>query len=160
MPAMQEDYLKAVVSGMKIAAHGGAQGILSGLKNRKDPIADCGIGAVNLAVSMRMHSGNTMPIQAMIPASYTLMLQALSLVERMGLAKIGNDELEHATRAWSNRLFTALKISPAMLQQMASQTHGIMQDPAKMELLGRRAGILKDPRASEPTPVPGGENGV
>ena len=100
-----------------------------------------------------------MPVRAMVPAAFTLMLQALDLVSRANIAKVGPDELARATHVFSNRLFTALHITPAVLHNMATHVHGVMSDPTKMEVVNRRAGVVKDPRASTPNDI-GGENGV
>lgn len=151
LPAVRDDYMKIVVAGMQAAAHNGPNGMLSGLKSRKDPISDCAIGAINLVVLMSHQSRGAMPMKALVPAAMTLMLHALDLVQKMGLAKIGPDELGRATRVFTNHLFTVLKISPAMLKNMATKVHGVMQDPTQMETISRRAGVVRDPRASQPT---------
>lgn len=157
LPATRQDYMKIVVSGMRIAAHNGPQGLLSGLKNRKDPVGDCAIGAVNLVLLMSKQSKGIMPMKAMIPAGLTLMLQGLDLVDKAGIAKIDVNEIDHATHVFLNYLFKKLGISLPMLQQGAAHVHQIMQDPTKMELINRKVGVVKAPGASEPTALPSGE---
>lgn len=154
LPEVKADYLKIVVAGMHLAAQNGPNGLLSGLKTRKDPIADCAIGAVNLVALMSHQSKGKMPIKAMWPAAMTLMLQALDLVDKAGIAKVGAAELGRATHVFTNHLFRVLKIPPAMLHTMAAKVHGVMQDPTQMEVIARRAGVVKDPRASQPPAAP------
>lgn len=154
LPETRQAYMKIVVSGMRVAGHNGANGLLSGLRNRKDPIADCAIGAINLVLLMSKQSKGVMPMKAMVPAAMTLMLQALDLVEKAGIAKIGPEELSRATHVFTNHLFKALKITVPMLQSGAKHVHAIMQDPTKMELINRKVGVVKAPGASSPTMAP------
>lgn len=156
LPDVKGDYMKIVVAGMKVAQNKGPNGILSGLKNRPDPIGDCAVGAVNLVVMMSKTSKGVMPIKAMWPAAMDLMLHALDLVEMAGIAKIDNAAVEHATHVFTNRMMQAYKITPQMLNNAATHVHGIMQDPTKMELINRKAGVVKSPGASEPTTLPAG----
>lgn len=99
---------------------------------------------------LRKESRNTMPENAMVLAGMTLMLHALDFVNRTGMLKIGAPELDQATHIFADRLLQLWHIGPQQLQQMAAQTHKVMQDPAQMELLARHAGVVKDPRANEP----------
>ena len=151
MPDLKQDYMKIVVSGMKVAAHNGANGILSGLTRRKDPVGDCAIGAINLVMMMSHQAKGTMPMKAMIPAAMTLMLQALDLLDKTGTVKIGVPELDRATRAFTNHIFKVLKITPQMLQNGAQKVHQVMQDPTSMEKINRKAGVVRAPGTSTPT---------
>lgn len=160
LPDVQADYMKIVVAGMRVAADKGANGILSGLKSRKDPVGDCALGAVNLVSILNRQSQGRMPVKAMIPAAYTLMLQALDLVEKADIAKVGVNELDHASHIFVNHLFKIIGITPAMLQHMGAKVHEVMQNPSQMDMIARRAGVVKHPQASTLTPVPGGDDGV
>lgn len=151
LPDVRADYMKIVVAGMKVAGHNGANGLLSGLNRRKDPVADCAIGAINLVFMMSKTSKGTMPMKAMIPAAMTLMLHALDLVDKAGIAKVGAPELARATHVFTNHLMAVLKITMPMLQTAATHVHGIMQDPTKMELINRKAGVVRAPGTSTPT---------
>jgi hypothetical protein len=128
--------------------------ILAGLKQSRNPISDSATGAINLVLLMRKQSRGTMPEKALVPAAMTLMLQALDFVDKAGIAKVGKDELVQATHIFTNHMFEAFGVTLPMLTHAANQVHAITQDPAKMELLNRRAGVVKDPRASVPTPMP------
>lgn len=154
LPDNKQDYMKIVVSGMNVARDKGPDGILSGLARRKDPIGDCAIGAINLVFLMSKQSKGVMPMKAMVPAAMTLMLQALDLVDKAKIAKVGAPELDRATHVFMNHLYKILGITPQMLQGAASKVHGIMQDPSAMEKINLRAGVVKDPRASTPTVLP------
>ena len=153
-PENQADYKKVVVAGMHAAMAKGPNGILASLSKSKDPVNDCAVGAVHLALIMRKQTHNTMPLKSMVPGAMTLMLQALDFCDKSGIAKIGNAELVRATHVFTNTVFKAFKITPNMINVAATKVHSAMQDPAKMELLKRQAGLVKHPDApgsSEPT---------
>lgn len=154
LPEVKADYDKIVVAGMTAAMHGGANGLTARLKNAPDPIAACATGAVNLVLLMKAQAKGVMPMKAMIPAGMTLMLQALDLVDKAGIAKVGVEELGRATRTFTNHLFKALKITIPMLQKGAASVHAVMQDPTAMEKINRKAGVVQAPGTSTPTPLP------
>lgn len=156
----REDYLKIVVSGMQAAGHNGAGGLLSGLARRKDPIADCAIGAINLVFMMSKQARGMMPMKVMVPAAMTLMLQALDIVSKAKIAKVGAPELVRATHVFTNHLFKVIKVTPQMLRSAGEKVHGIMQDPVSMEKINLRAGVVRDQRASQPTVLPPGQKGT
>lgn len=151
LPDVRANYMKAVVAGMKVALKNGEAGILASLKKSKDPLNDCAVGAVNLVLMLREQSRGTMPEKAMVPASMTLMLQALEFADKAGIIKVGAEELNKATRIWANHIMKRSGVTPAMLARAGSKVEGIMNDPTSMEALARRAGTVKDPRASTPT---------
>lgn len=157
-PQNRANYMRVVVGGMKVAMHGGPKSILSTLKDSKDPISDCAVGAVNLVLLMRKESRGTMPYKAMIPAAMTLMLKALDFADRLGLVKITNDELVKATHIFTNTLMARFKITAPMIHNAVRKVHGIMQSPRNMELLKRKAGMVVAPNASSPTPMPNEAN--
>lgn len=149
-PQNRVDYMKIVVAGQKMGLK-----VLASLKDSKDPINDCAVGAVNLCLLMRKQSRGTMPLKAMVPAAMTLMLKALDFADRAGIVKVGNAELVQATHIFTNTMFQRLGISQQMLHTAIKRTHAMVQDPATLEKLNRAAGVVKDPRASTPTPLPG-----
>lgn len=155
-PDNRDAYHKIVVAGLRVALDKGPNGILASLKQAQDPVMQCAAGAINLVMLMRQQSRGTMPGQAIPPAAMTLMLQALDFVDKAGIQKIGVKDLVRAGHIFLNHLFTVIKVTPAMLQNMAARVHGITQDPTAMEMLARRAGVVKDPRASQPTNLPMG----
>jgi hypothetical protein len=166
-PENRANYLKVVVAGLKVGLQGGPNSILASIRNSQDPVRDCALGAVNLALMLAKESRYTMPPQAMVPAAMTLMLHALDFVDRAGIAKVSVPELNRATHVFTNRLLAVFKVSPQVLTHLSHNVHGIMQDPASMEMLARRAGVVRSPLASTPTAVPrqadqtgGGDNGV
>lgn len=157
-PPNQADYMRIVVAGMNVLLDKGPNGILAALKQSKNPISDCAIGAINLCLLMRKQSRWTMPLRAMVPAAMTLMLQALDFADKSGIVKVGNPELVQATHIFTNQMFARLGISQQMIHTALSKVHGMTQDPGQMELINRAAGVVKDPRASTPTPLTGGDN--
>lgn len=161
LPAVLQPYQQIVVAGMRLAMHGGPNSIVAKLKQSQDPLKSCAEGAVNIVMLLEKQARGTMPKNAMIPAAMTLMLQALDFADKTGVLKVGVPELVKATHIFTNHLFKAFRITPQMLHTAAAKVHGVMQDPTKMELISRRAGVVKDPRASQPTEAPVEEpNGV
>lgn len=157
-PDARDQYLKVVVAGMKIGLDGGPNGQLAKLlQNSKEPLKDCAEGAVNLVMVLRRGARGVMPLKAMIPGAFTLMLEALDVAERIGAVKVGNEELAQATKFFNDYLFKVLKITPEMLNKAAGAAYGVISDRDKMEVVKRRVGLVKDPRASTPTPLPEGE---
>lgn len=153
-PETHESYLKIVVAGMKAGLANGPNSILAGLRKSKDPLSDCAKGAIGLVLILKHQAKGIMPIKAMVPAGMTLMLKALSFADRAGLVKIGPDELARATNVFKDTFLAKFGVTPPMLQHAITKVHGITQDPVAMEQIKRKAGFVKHPDASEPTPLP------
>jgi hypothetical protein len=153
-PQNREDYTKIVVAGMKTGLAKGPEGILASLKQSKDPVQDCAVGAINIVMLLREQSRGTMPAKALVPAAMTLMLQALDFMDKARIKRVGVKDLERATRIFTNYIFTVFKITPQMLKGMGIKVRGIVQDPTQMDMIARKAGVVKDPRASQPTDMP------
>lgn len=149
-PEVRNAYERLVTGGMQIALNRGLDGMMAGIDKRGDPIRDAAQGAVNLVFLMRMQAKGAVPEQAMVPASYTLMLQALTFIEEAKIATIDVKALTKATKTWTNTVFDRFRISPAMLNQAREQVQGIMADPTKMAMLDLATGYTKDPRAPQP----------
>lgn len=162
LPATRADYNKIVIAGNQVALAKGPNGILASIKNSKDPVNDCAKGAVNLVFLLRKQTRGTMPVQALVPAGMTLMLHALDFVDKMGIKKIGTPELVEATHTFTNMMFRNLGVSPQMLQKAHESVENVAKDPAHLEAMKQKAGIVKAPTASTPTAVPdtGATNGV
>lgn len=148
------DYMKIVVAGMRTALDKGPDGIMASLKKSRDPVNDAAVGAVNLVLLMRKQSRGTMPIKALVPAAMTLMLQALDFVDKARITKVTAKKLDRATLIFRNQIFGAFHITPDVLKKAATAAHGVMQNPAQMDIIARRTGVVKDPRASVPTTLP------
>ena len=159
-PEARDDYLKVVVAGLRTGLKDGANSLLASLKTSPKPLDDCARGAANVVLMLRAQSRNTMPLKAMIPAGFTLTLKAMEFAERARILKVGKDELVAATNLYSNYMFKALKITQPMLDKAAQAVTGILDDGAKMEIVKRRVGAVKDPRASVPTLPEEAPNGV
>lgn len=164
LPDNRDDYMKIVVAGLRVALDQGPDGIMASLRKSRDPVSDAAIGAINLVMLMRKQSRGTMPAKALVPASMTLMLQALDFVDKARITKINNKKLDRATYIWRDHMFKSFNVTQQMLKDMAVKVHGVMQDPTQMDILARRAGVVKDPRASVPNGLPlavaGGRNGA
>ncbi len=154
VPQTRDAYLKIVVHGMKVGLDGGRDSILAGIVLKsQDPLKDAAVGAINLVSLMQKHAGGTLPVNAMIPAAMTLMLQALDFAEQAKVVTIDAAALAKATHFFTNYFFTVSKISPAMLNKMGARVHQIMGDPTAMEKISRRTGLVKDPGASSPSGI-------
>lgn len=154
-PENLDDYNKVVVAGMRIALDRGPQSFLAKLHASPDPIGDCAKGAVNLMLIMRKETRGAMPLQAGIPAGFTLMLHGLDFIDHAGIVKIAENELVRATHQFANQLFWKLGISPEMLQHATNRVHQIVQDPDAMSRINLKAGLTRHPDAAMPTPIPG-----
>lgn len=148
------DYLKIVVAGQRYVLHNGKDGLLASLKGRPDPIRDCVRGAVNIVGHLKMLSRGTMPVQAMVPAAMSLMLQGLDFLDKSKAMPIGKEELVRATRLFIDDICKSLGVTPQVLQGLASQTRQIMGDKGKVELMKREVGAVRAPNASTPVEVP------
>lgn len=157
-PDIKDDYIKVVASGMKLALDKGGAGLMGRVKASKDPVAEVARGAVTIAIGLRMHSKNTMPLRAMVPGAMTLMLQGLDILDKSKRVPIGAEELNRATAIFGTQLMKYAKVTPKMLNHAAGVVNGIIQDPDKMEKIKLKAGLVKDPRAPTPTLAP--EKGV
>lgn len=155
-PEVKDNYLKIVVAGMKAGMAGGPDSIMAKLRDSKNVVADCAKGAIGLVMILRSQAKGIMPMNAMIPAAATLMLKALSFAEQMGLAKIGTPEIENAMRIFNDTFLGKLGVTPPMMQHAMKKVDQLSQDPVAMEMMKRKAGFVKHPEASEPTPLPEG----
>lgn len=156
LPETRESYMKIVVAGMKAGMANGPDSLIAKLRESKDPIADCAKGAIAVVLILKHQSKGIMPVKAMVPAASTLMLKALSFVEQMGLAKVGNEELVRATHIFANMFLHKLGVTPDMMSHAVNKVHTLTQDPVAMEQMKRKAGFVKHPDASEPTQLPEG----
>jgi len=147
-------YAKIVVAGSKAGLEGGPDSILAKLKDSKDPITDCGKGAAALVGILKKQSRDTMPVNAMVPAGATLMMHALDFCDKAGIAKVGTEELAIASKAYANTIFKLLGITPQMLIKGNEAVENTTKDPALMEQMKRKAGLVKAPGTSSPTEVP------
>lgn len=154
-PQNRVDYMKAVVAGLQAGMSGGADSILASLKDSKDPINDCAVGAINLSLILRKQSRNTMPLKCMIPASNTLMLKALDFAGHIGLIDLGTPEktntiLSQATHIWADHLFKCFNITPEMLQTAMGKVQQMGGDDAAIAKMGASAGMQGGPQANAP----------
>lgn len=138
-PANRQNYTKIVTAGMKLAMEQGPDSIIASLRHSKNPISDCAVGAVNLCLLMRKQSRGTMPMQSLVLAASTLMLQALDFADKAGIVKVGRDELVQATHIFTNHLFKQLGITPQMIHTAAGKVHSILQDPEAMQKIQQKA---------------------
>lgn len=156
MPDAKESYLKIVVAGMKAGLQGGPNSILAGLKTSQDPIADCAKGAIGLVLVLKHQAKGVMPLKAMVPAAMTLMLKALTFADRMGIVKVGANEVVRATHIFADAMLKKLGVTPQMMQHAMVKTHALTQDPVAMEQMKRTAGVTRHPEAPPPgAPGPG-----
>lgn len=155
-PRNRDNVNRVVVAGMKVALKDGPNSIIAGISKSADPVRDCAIGAVNLAMLLRKESRDTMPVEALVPGAMILMLQAMDFADRVGVLEIGQAEIARGAKIFTNHLFNLAGITPQKFNMLAGRVGGITKDPSQMEALARRSGVVKDPNASQMTPLPGG----
>lgn len=154
LPENRVNYQKLVVAGLKVALAKGPQGYMAQLKNSKDPLSDAATGAVNLVFILNKQARGTAPIQAMVPAAMTLMLHALDFIDRTGMMTIGKEELATASKKFADVVFRNMNLTPQMLAKAHESVVKVSKDPAHMEAMKRKAGLVRAPGASVPTDVP------
>lgn len=159
-PATKENYMRIVVAGLHIALEKGPDGGMASLRNSRDPVGDAARGAVALVLAMKHQAKGVMPPKAMIPAGMTLMFHALDFLDRAGVVKVSEPEIDSATRTFTNLLFQKLGITTAILQRLTGRVHQITQDPASMAAINLKAGVTRHPNAATPTPLPSGPPGM
>ena len=103
-PAQRDNYLKIVVAGMKYAMDKGPEGLLASLKDSKDPLADSVKGAIAIVGVLRGNAKGTMPLEAMIPATMSLMFHALDFAEKMKLLTVTETELDKAAHMFMDTI--------------------------------------------------------
>lgn len=145
---------KIVNAGLQAALAGGPNSILASLQHSQNPVHDCVVGAVNLALLLRKQSRNTMPLQALVPAALILMMKALDTAERIGMIKVDANLLAQATQMFAEDIMPKLGVTPQVLAGATAKVHRVMADPGTMERINRAAGTSVDPRAGRPTQVP------
>jgi hypothetical protein len=154
MPDTRANYMKIVVAGMHAGLAKGPDSILASLIKSSDPLSDAAKGAVSLVLILRKEAHGVMPLKAMVPAGMTLMLHALAFAERAGMIKVGAPELVKATHVFTDTVFARFGITRQGLANAANKIHTIMQDPAAMEKINLKAGLLRHPLSATPTPLP------
>lgn len=161
-PAIHESYARIVVGGMQAALHNDKGGILASLRDSKDPIHDCALGAINLCLILRKKSRGTMPLNAMVPAAMTLMLHALDFADKIGVVKVGNAELVRASHIFGQTILQKLNVTPQMLKNAMGKVHSLTQNPAALEKMKVAAGMKPGPGApvAKPDMLPAGGNGA
>ncbi len=112
---------------------------------------DCALGAVNLVQLLRIQSQGTMPVQASGPGGDGLDVERASTSpSRPASSKSTMRKIVKATHIFTNQIFGVLGITPKMLTKAAGAAHGVSEDPAKMEMIRLRAGVVRDPRGKYP----------
>jgi hypothetical protein len=152
-PPVRANYDKIVVAGMKVALNKGPDGILAALKNSQDPIKDCVTGAINIVGLLAMQSRGTMPITAAVPACMTLIIHALDFADKVGIMKVGPEELAKAGHMFGNLITQKFGISTDMIKTAAGNIEKLTKDPANMDKLHYAAGMKKAPDATQAIPL-------
>jgi hypothetical protein len=131
IPAQQrEAYFKIVIAGNKILMQGGPQSPLASLKTEEDPITALVHGVVGILQILRHMSNGTMPVPIAIAAGMTLVLQGLDFMDRTGIQKIGNQEIDATVQLYNDVALPAMGVKAADQQAIASQGLGALHDPS------------------------------
>jgi hypothetical protein len=153
-PETRQAYNQIVVAGLHAALDKGPQGMIAPLLKSPDPIKGAATGAVGLVLILRKEAKGVMPIKAMVPAAMTLMVKALGLLDRAGIVKIGEPEIERATHLFTDFMFARMGITKASLANATRQVDGITRDPQKVAALNLKGGVTRHPMAATQTPLP------
>lgn len=153
-PQAREEYLRVMIAGLRFGLHGGRDSVLAAIRTQPDPINAAAKGAVNLVRLLSLASKGTMPLRAMAPAAFGLMLQALDFADKTGAAKVDQEALNRATKLYANYFFQLRGISPATLNKAAQMAHRVTANPGDMEQVKLHAGLVRDPNAPQPTITP------
>lgn len=147
-PTTRANHDKIVNAGMHAVLAKGLDGLLASLKDSADPISDAAKGAVSLVLILRKQAHGVMPGKAMVPAAMTLTLRALGFADRAGIIKVGTPEIVRATKIFTDTVFARLGITKNGLARAAEKVHGFTQDPAAMQKVNEKAGIVAHPGAA------------
>lgn len=153
-PDTSAAYTKIVVAGMHAALDKGPDSILAQLQKSRDPISDAAKGAVSLVFILRKQAQGVMPMKAAVPAAMTLMLKALDFIDRAGIAKIGQPELVRATHIFTDFMFARTGITKQGLANVAGKVNDLIQDPAALQAIRMKAGVIRHPLSATATPLP------
>lgn len=156
-PKMRRDVQRIVLAGMKVAIHGGPNGILRNLPTSKDPVRDCAIGAVNLAFMM-VKSQNPTPssdvLAATAYASYLLMFQALDVAAKMKKVEITPEVITQATKVATDRVLANMGLTPAKMNMIVSKVGAVTKNPEQMKTINNRIDTELSPRGPAPVARP------
>lgn len=152
-PTTKQNYMKIVVAGMHAALSGGPQSLLASLQKSQDPVSDAAKGAVALVLILRKQAQGIMPLKAMVPAAMTLMLKALDFADRSKIVQVGQPELVRATHIFADTIFHATGITKQGLANAAQRVHQITQNPAAVQAMNVKAGVVPHPGIAPPAPA-------
>ena len=151
-PKTKNAYDRLVVAGMKAATHGGAGSILYALGRRDNVILTAVRGAINLVgVLKNITKGAPPPPDAMVLASFTLLMFALDFAEQAKLVEINEQTLGMAQRLFMNNVMHGSGIKPDNLQRMSNAVEAVTRNDAKMDEVRRYVGEVRDPRIPQKT---------
>ncbi len=129
----QDAYTRILTAGLKFAFDKKAHGtIIEGLDKSKDPVHDVAVGTVGLLLIMNKEAKGTMPVPPMIPAGMMLVLHGLDYIEQTRHVKIGNAEIDTATKLFIQTISPKIGLTPEKMKEMTDKAHQAMQNPQLM----------------------------
>ena len=152
-PENRANYQKIVVAGMRAGLEKGPDSILASLMQSKDPVSDAAKGAVSLVFILRREAHGVMPMKALVPAATTLMIKALDFCDRAKIIAIGNKELVRATHILTDAIFARVGITKQGLANAAQKIQALTENPAAVEAIKMKAGLVARPGAQVMAPV-------
>ncbi len=161
LPKHRDAYNRVVDSGLAYAKEQGPKGFRA-LLAQEDIVGACGKAGANMvAMLYKISTGSKIPNEVIAPAAMIFTLEALDLMAKAGKLDPTKEDIARATRVMTDHLMVIIGWGPKSFAEASNQVNDILRDPVRMEALNRRAGVVKDPRAStltevpdEPTPVP------
>lgn len=151
----QKYFDKVVTAGMRMALNAkpgtGDKSLLGRLNESKDVVDSCAKGAGALTLYMWQEHNYNFPPNIVPMVAVTLMCMALDTAEKAGIKKITNEDVGRGTKLLGDFILAKFNITPEKFKKVASRVNQITDDPTSMEMISRKSGMVKDPRASEPT---------
>lgn len=139
-PDARQNYMKIVVSAMRVAMKDGPKGLLAQLKDSENPVEDAVKGAIGLVGMLRTQAKGVMPMDVATAATMTLILQALDFLERMGKLKITPELLNEATKLFVETILPQAGVTPEKLARLVGGVKGVIDDPEKVSRVFGRQG--------------------
>ena len=153
-PATRAASDKVVEAGMRMAMNAkpgsGQKALLARLNESKDVVKSCAEGAAALVLYMWQEHNFNFPANVIPPSSVILMCKALDTAEKAGIIKVTNEDVGRGTKILGDLIMSKMGVTPDKFRKIAERVDQLTNDPTSMDLMARKSGMVKDPRASVP----------
>lgn len=137
----QDAYQRVVLAGKKLMYSDETHDLMQqALAQSDDPMQAVGKGTAQLMGLLTKESRNTIPQPVFMPAALALMADALDFVSQTKKRRLGPQDIETATRSFSETLLAAAGITQDGLGQLVGKTEEMMANPESRALIEQRLG--------------------